>query len=172
MSAASNIILIGMPGAGKSTLGVVLAKILGMDFIDGDLLIQRTCGKTLHEIIDEQGVDGFLAIEDEVLRTIEAQNCIIATGGSAIYSPHAMEHLAHLGPIVYLDISYESLQVRLEDLHERGVVMKAGTSHDLQELYEERLPLYEHYATITVEVNDLTITQAARKVAAAVKEAQ
>lgn len=167
MTGTNNVVLIGMPGAGKSTLGVVLAKILGMDFIDCDLAIQKQYGQTLHQIIDERGIDGFLAAENEVLCDIDAENSIISTGGSAIYSQEAMAHLAELGSIVYLSISFDSLQTRLEDLHERGVVMRSGVSMDLRDLYEERLPLYQKYATITVEVDDLTITESARKVATA-----
>lgn len=163
--ASDNIILIGMPGAGKSTLGVVLAKILGKDFFDCDLAIQQQQGKKLHEIIDEYGVEEFLAVENEVLSNIDVSNSIISTGGSAIYSPRAMAHLAELGPVVYLSISYDSLKTRLEDLHERGVVMRTGVTESLRDLYDERLPLYEQFATLTVDVNDLTITGAARRVA-------
>ena len=164
---SGNIVLIGMPGAGKSTLGVVLAKILNKDFLDADLVIQNQCGKTLQNIIDAEGVDGFIQIENDVLCTIWAHNSIIATGGSAIYSEEAMAHLASIGTIVYLDISYESLVKRLGDLQERGVVLKGGVSMSLRDLYEEREPLYRTYAEITVNVDDLSITAAARKVASA-----
>lgn len=163
--AKDNIVLIGMPGAGKSTLGVVLAKILNKGFLDADLVIQGECGKTLQAIIDEAGTDAFIATENRILCGIQAHNTVISTGGSAVYSDEAMRHLSKLGPVVYLEISYESLVKRLCDLDERGVVLKGGVSMSLRELYEERRPLYESYADITVNVDDLSITAAARKVA-------
>lgn len=164
----SNVVLIGMPGAGKSTLGVVLAKILRKDFVDADLVIQNHCGKTLQEIIDDVGPNGFIAVENDVLKNLKSENAIIATGGSAVYSDEAMSHLASIGVVVYLEISYESLLGRLNDLHERGVVLKDGVSMSLRDLYDERKPLYEKHAELTVNVDDLNITAAARKVAAAV----
>ena len=163
-----NIILIGMPGAGKSTLGIVLAKILNKSFIDADLIIQNQCDKTLQKIIESLGPDGFIDVENQILSEIEAENTVIATGGSAVYSDAAMNHLASIGTVVYLKISYEAVVDRLSDLSERGVVLKGGMGMSLRELYEERLPLYEKYADITVDVNDLSITAAARKVADAV----
>ena len=163
-----NIILIGMPGAGKSTLGVVLAKILNKNFIDADLLIQSQCDKTLQKIIDAMGPDGFIEIENQVLSDLQASDTVVATGGSAVYSDEAMRHLAKIGKIVYLAISYDSLVGRLNDLQERGVVLKGGISMSLHDLYDERKPLYEKYADITVNVDDLSITAAARKVASAV----
>ena len=166
--AKSNIVLIGMPGAGKSTLGVVLAKILNMQFIDADLLIQQQTDRTLQKIIDACGPEGFIQVENQVLASIEMENTVIATGGSAVYSDEAMRHLAAIGTVVYLEISYESLASRLSDLQERGVVLKGGISMSLRDLYEERRPLYEKYADVIVNVDDLTITAAARKVASAV----
>ena len=168
--AKDSIVLIGMPGAGKSTLGVVLAKILNKSFLDADLVIQNRCEKTLQSIIDAEGPEAFIEIENRILCGIAAENTIIATGGSAVYSDEAMRHLGELGPIVYLQISYESLVDRLCDLDERGVVLKGGVSMSLRDLYEERQPLYEKYADIIVDVNDLSITAAARKVARAVRE--
>ena len=162
---ASNIVLVGMPGAGKSTLGVVLAKIANMRFIDTDLLIQERCGKTLQYLIDEQGAEAFIRIENETLSTVSADRAVIATGGSAIYSDEGMAHLATLGTIVYLQISYESLVERLVDFQDRGIVLKDGISMSLRELYQERAPLYEKYADVTVNIDDLSITAAARKVA-------
>lgn len=164
-----NIVLIGMPGAGKSTLGIVLAKIMNYNFIDADLLIQNSCDKTLQKLIDACGPEGFIQVENQVLSDIQAERTIIATGGSAVYSEAAMEHLGSIGRVVYLQISYEELKARLTDFQERGVVLKGGIGMSLRELYEERLPLYEHYADYVVNVDDLTITAAARKVADALK---
>ena len=166
-SSTGTVVLIGMPGAGKSTVGVVLAKIMNKGFVDADLVIQAQGGKTLHELIDERGPEGFISFENEVLCGLSAENSIIATGGSAAYSDEAMNHLSGIGTVVYLEISYDSLVDRLGDLHERGVVMKGGSGMSLRELYEERQPLYEKHADITVNVDGLNITSAARKVAAA-----
>lgn len=163
-----NIILIGMPGAGKSTLGVVLAKILNYDFLDADLLIQQQSDKTLQRLIDSLGPQGFIEVENQVLSNIQCARTVLSTGGSAIYSEEAMKHLGTLGPVVYLQTSLPELEKRLEDFSERGVVMRNNEIASLEDLYEERVPLYERYATITVNVDNLTITEAARKVAAAV----
>ena len=164
-----NIILIGMPGAGKSTLGLVLAKIMNYDFVDADLLIQQQSDKTLERIIDALGPEGFIQVENQVLTQIEYERTIVATGGSAIYSEEAMAHLASIGRVVYLQIDYEELKGRLSDLSERGVVMKGGIGMSLRDLFDERKPLYEKYADITVDVNGLSITAAARKVADALR---
>ena len=160
-----NIILIGMPGAGKSTLGIVLAKIMNKSFIDADLIIQNQMDKTLQKIIDSLGPDGFIDVENQILSEITAENTFIATGGSAVYSDAAMNHLREIGTVVYLKISYETLLSRLSDFSERGVVLKGGMGMSVRDLYDERRPLYEKYADITVDVNDLSITAAARKVA-------
>lgn len=169
MANADNIILIGMPGAGKSTLGIVLAKIMNYRFVDADLVIQQQCDKTLQKLIDACGPDGFIEVENEILRDMEADHTVIATGGSAVYSDEAMRHLASIGRVVYLKISYDQLIHRLSDLQERGVVLKGGIGMSLRELYDERKPLYEQYAEVTVDVDDLSITAAARKVADALE---
>ena len=143
-----SIILIGMPSCGKSTLGVLLAKKLGMEFIDSDLLIQKKRQKLLHELIKEHGNDGFLEIESEVNCSITEQNAVIATGGSAVYSERAMRHFATIGKIVYIHISYEEMEARLGDFAHRGVVMPEG--YTLRDLYNERAALYEKYAHVTV----------------------
>ena len=121
-----NIILIGMPGAGKSTIGVVLAKRLGYRFVDSDLLIQESENRLLHEILEQDGIDGFNAIENRVNASIEMDRAVIATGGSAVYGAEAMDHLKSIGTVLYLRIPYEVLKERLGDLHERGVSMKEG----------------------------------------------
>lgn len=159
-----NIILIGMPGAGKSTVGIVLAKILGMEFLDSDLLIQKREKKLLWQIIEEQGLDGFDRVEEDVNCSIETENTIIATGGSAVYSEKAMRHFQEIGTVVYLKVSCEELKKRLGDLKNRGVSIKEGQT--LEDLYEERRPLYEKYADITVDLEETDIRQAAELIAA------
>lgn len=161
-----NIVLIGMPGAGKSTLGIVLAKILNYDFLDTDLIIQHQNNKTLQRIIDACGSDGFISIENEVLSSLSPSKTIIATGGSAVYSKEGMEHLSSLGQIVYLQISYEEMKARLGNLDERGVVLKGGLGMSLRDLYEERKPLYEEYAERIINIDELSISEAAHKIAA------
>lgn len=168
-SANNNIILIGMPGAGKSTLGIVLAKILNYGFLDADLIIQNRCDKTLQKLIDSCGPEGFIEVENEILQDLSASKTVIATGGSAVYSAEAMQHLASIGTVVYLQVSYEEMVNRLQDLHERGVVLRNGIGMSLRDLYDERKPLYEQYAEMTINVDDLSITAAARKIAAAIE---
>lgn len=153
-----NIVLIGMPGAGKSTIGVVLAKKLGLRFLDSDLVIQDRCGKLLHEIMEEKGLEGFKEIEDQVNASLDVTNCVIATGGSAVYGKNAMSHLKEIGTVVYLKLSYEEISNRLGDLHERGVALKPGQS--LLSLYNERIPLYEEYADIVVDCDGLMLREA------------
>ncbi len=153
-----NITLIGMPGAGKSTIGIVLAKVLGYDFIDSDLLIQKEEGKLLWEIMRDVGNEGFRAIEERVNSQIDVSRSVIATGGSVIYCPKAMDHLRSISTVVYLKVSYQTLEHRLGDLNRRGVVLKPGQT--LLSLYEERTPLYEQYAHLTVNTGHKTVSQA------------
>lgn len=155
-----NIILIGMPGAGKSTVGVVLAKILGYRFLDSDLVIQEETGKLLSEILEDDGLREFLAVENRINAGITASRTVIATGGSVVYGEEAMEHLRAIGTVVYLKISYRDLTTRLGDLTGRGVALKPGQT--LRELYDERVPLYEKYADITVEEIGEPVEQTAR----------
>ncbi len=152
-----NIVLTGMPGAGKSTVGVVLAKKLGFAFLDSDLVIQSREGKLLHEIIEEQGVEKFWSIEEAANLSIDARRTVIATGGSVIYGGRAMEHLGRSGIIVYLQLSCEEIARRLGDLNERGVTLREGQT--LEMLYEERVPLYEQYAHITMDCERLSIRE-------------
>lgn len=146
-----------MPGSGKSTVGVILAKVLGYEFIDSDIVIQHREGMLLHEILKKKGLDGFLEIEGEVNASINVDNSVIATGGSAVYSEKAMKHFKGQSTIVYIKLSYETLVSRLGDLRERGVALKDGMT--LKELYEERCPLYERYADVVVEPQGLTVEQ-------------
>lgn len=152
-----NVVLIGMPGAGKSTVGVVLAKNLGYRFVDSDLVMQEQSGKLLHEMIAERGIEGFWEYEDEVNASLYENKCVIATGGSAVFGAHAMEHLGRIGTIVYLKLPYEEIEERLGDLAERGVTVREGQT--LKELYEERSPLYEKYAGITVDCTHKSIRE-------------
>jgi len=143
-----NIILIGMPGSGKSTIGVVLAKKLGYRFIDSDLLIQEKYDKTLERLIEENGDEGFIQIENDVNCSIDVKKTVIATGGSAVYGTQAMEHFKDIGVIIYLDVSYEELEERLGSLKERGVVSNGKST--IEEIFEDRKNLYKKYADITV----------------------
>ena len=151
----NNIVLIGMPGVGKSTLGVVLAKELGYEFVDADLLIQKREKRLLKEIIAQEGVDGFLKIENDVNAGIQTDKTVIATGGSVIYGAEAMEHLKTIGTVVYLKLDYETLDSRLGSLKGRGVVLRDGQT--LKSLYEERVPLYEKYADVIVDEHGLDL---------------
>ncbi len=149
-----NIVLIGMPGAGKSTIGVILAKSLLFDFCDTDLSIQKTTCKSLSQIINEEGIDAFIELEEKVICNETFAGCVVATGGSAVYGEKAMKKLKENGIIVYLRVSPEELQNRIKNIHTRGIAMKEGTT--IPELYSERAPLYEKYADITVECNSKT----------------
>lgn len=159
----SNMILIGMPGVGKSTVGVVLAKKLGYAFVDADLVIQSREGKLLHEIISERGVEGFWKVEESVGESIEAHRTVIATGGSAVYGAKAMEHYKQIGTVIYLSLPLEGIRKRLGDLDERGVTLRDG--QDLDSLYAERLPLYEKYADITMACEGLDIREIVERIA-------
>ena len=147
-----NIILIGLPGAGKSTLGVILAKTLGMNFIDTDILIQKNTGRRLQEIIDTDGYAAFLKKEENTILSLKNTNTVIATGGSVVYSRRAMEYLKSEGIILYLKISYEEMVRRLNNVTTRGIVLIPG--QDLRDLYEQRIPLYGKYAEIAIECSD------------------
>ncbi len=161
-----NVILIGMPGAGKSTVGVVLAKRLGYGFIDSDLVIQEHTGMLLHQIVEEKGIDGFLGVENDINASIRADKSVIATGGSAIYGKEAMAHLRSIGTVVYLKLELASIEERLGDLNERGVAVRDGQT--LEDLYAERIPYYERYADITVDCGNRMIKDIAAEIAAAV----
>ena len=144
----NNIILIGMPGSGKSSLGVVLAKKIGFGFIDSDLVIQEREGMTLERIIEKHGDAGFIQIENEVNCSISPHHTVIATGGSAVYGKEAMEHFKDIGTVVYLELPPELLEERLGSLKERGVVSNGKTT--VEEIYADRTALYKKYADITL----------------------
>ena len=150
-SQKKHVILIGMPACGKSTVGVLAAKTLGYRFVDSDLVIQETEGRRLHRIIREEGQAGFLAIEERINLTLGRDEVpsVIATGGSAVYSKAAMTHFKSVGTVVYLRLSFETVQKRLGNFTHRGVVMPEG--YTLRDLYDERCALYEAYADIIVD---------------------
>ena len=160
-----NIILVGMPASGKSTVGVILAKILGYNFVDADIVIQEKEGRKLSEIIETEGIDGFIEIENRVNAGIEVQKTVIATGGSAVYGKEAMEHYKNIGRVVYLKVDMNSLTKRLNDVKQRGVVMRDGQS--LISLYNERSVLYEKYADITVDEKNHSMEEVVADVLAA-----
>lgn len=144
-----NIVLIGMPGSGKSTIGVVLAKVLGYEFLDADLVIQKREKRLLCEIIEQDGLEAFIKIENDVNKGLDVHRTVIATGGSVVYGEEAMEHLRAIGMVIYLKLDYGPLRRRLGNLKNRGVAMREGQT--LRQLYEERTPLYEKYADIVID---------------------
>ena len=152
-----NIVLIGMPGCGKSTIGVLLAKSLLFDFLDTDLLLQNKYGKSLCDIIEENGIEGFKEIENSVLSEVQRKNTVIATGGSAVYGEKAMQNLKKGAKVIYLKLSPKAINERIKNITTRGIAMKSGTSIDT--LYAERFPLYEKYADITVDCENLSIEE-------------
>lgn len=152
-----NIVLIGMPGVGKSTVGVILAKVLGYQFLDADLVIQQQEGKLLKEIIEEVGTEGFIEVENRVNAGLNCSKTIIATGGSVIYGNEAMEHLRKIGTVVYLEVPYITIEKRLCDIKGRGVVLRDGQT--LYDLYMERTPLYEKYADLRISEEGLDVEQ-------------
>jgi len=156
-----NITLIGMPAAGKSTVGVLLAKRLGYNFVDVDIVIQERTKKLLKQMIAEEGMDGFMAVENRINAELDVDQSVIAPGGSVIYGKEAMEHLKEISTIVYLKLTYEEVESRLGNLVDRGVVLKNGMT--LRDLYNERVPYYEKYA-------DITIQEAGKNVGAVVDE--
>lgn len=164
----NNITLIGMPTSGKSTVGVIVAKILGMDFVDADIVIQNREGMKLSEIIDKKGIDGFVKCEGDAILSIEVNNTVIATGGSAVYSANAMEKLDKNSLIVYLKLEKEEFFRRLKNAKERGVVLHEGET--LEDMYNTRAKLYEKYANLTVEEKDCTLEETVAKLVNLLKE--
>ncbi len=163
-----NIILIGMPGCGKSTVGVVLAKAMGYRFMDSDLVIQEKEDRLLCDIIGQEGIEGFCRIENRINSGIEAKRTVIATGGSVVYGDEAMRHFKSIGIVVYLRLPYEEIEHRLGDLTRRGVVIHPGQT--LRELYDEREPMYRKYADIVFEAQGLTIADSVYELRHRLKE--
>ena len=165
----NNIVLIGMPGVGKSTVGVILAKILGYRFLDTDLVIQETEKRLLREIIAAEGVDGFIAAENRIVSGVSAEKSVIATGGSVVYGEDAMRNLSENGTVVYFRLDYEELTKRLGNIRNRGVVIRSGQT--LADLYAERVPLYEKYADITIDESGCGVEETVQKAVKAINEA-
>ena len=163
-----NIVLIGMPGAGKSTLGVLLAKTLNYDFVDTDIIIQNNTGHMLYEIIADRGIDEFLSIENKTLSTLECERTIIATGGSAVYNEEAMKHLGENGVICYIKLSCGEIIKRVNNIKTRGIAMKHGKT--IQDIYRERVPLYEKYADIIIEADNTGIEESIELIVSRLKE--
>lgn len=157
-----NIILTGMPGAGKSTLGVLLAKATGMFFVDTDIIIQQETKRLLQDIIDNDGTDRFLEIEEEVLMSLDTGNTVIATGGSAIYSEKAMKHLKKNGTVVYLHVDFAEIEKRVTNITTRGIVLKNGRS--LADAFGERKPLYDRHADLVIDCTGCTIEESVKKI--------
>lgn len=160
-----NLVLIGMPSSGKSTAGVLLAKKIGFGFIDCDLLIQGQEGALLCEIIEQKGAEGFLKVEERVNAGLYVSRCVIATGGSVVYCERAMEHLKTLGKVIYLKLGKDAVRQRIPSFEKRGVVMRGNVS-SLDELYDERIPLYEKYADHTVDCDGKTIDETVETIVA------
>lgn len=153
----ANIVLIGMPGCGKSTVGVLLAKALQMDFVDTDIVLQQQQGKKLQEIIDQVGNDAFLKMEEDCVRSLECDQTVVATGGSVVYGKEAMRRLHENGLVVYIRLPYEEIERRLSNLATRGVTLKKGQT--LRDLYDERIPLYEAEADYTFEPEESDVQE-------------
>ena len=164
----SNITLIGMPSSGKSTIGVLLAKRLGYSFVDVDIVIQEKEGRLLKEIIAEQGMDGFMEVENRINAELDVTHSVIAPGGSVIFGKEAMEHLRQIGTVIYLKLDYADIDRRLSDIKGRGVVLKDGQT--LKDLYDERVVLYEKYADITIAEDGLNVEQTIEKIVAQIQK--
>ena len=158
----SNIILVGMPGCGKSTVGVILAKTLGMDFIDTDLIICKKEGSTLQKIIEEQGLEYFEKTECEVGSVLDVTDTVVATGGSMVLYEDAMEHLKSTGKVVFIDVDLPELERRITNITTRGITFKAGET--LRDVYNFRREYYKKYADITVKISDSTLEETVEKI--------
>ncbi len=163
-----NLILIGMPACGKSTVGVILAKTVGMKFLDTDLLIQEREGALLQELINTKGNDYFKKVEEYVLRSVNIENAVVSTGGSAVYYPEAIKHFKKNGIIVYIKVPFETIESRLDNITTRGVTMAPGQT--LKDLYDQRAPLYEANADLVVDADGLTVEQTIEKIIESIEQ--
>ena len=163
-----NIILIGMPGCGKSTIGVLLAKAMLCHFVDTDLLLQNEYGMSLCDLIEKHGLDGFKICENEILSRISCENTVIATGGSAVYCEDGMKNLKENGICVYLKLSPSEIEKRIDNITTRGITMEKGST--ITSLYIERAPLYEKYADVTLECGNLSLESCVLAVLKAVEK--
>ncbi len=162
-----NYVLIGMPTSGKSTVGVMLAKEICYDFLDTDILLQRREKKMIQNILDEDGLDAFYKIEENALCAVKAEETVISTGGSAVYSEKGMEHICQNATVIYLELPLEEVYNRIENLHSRGI---AGLSHKhFTKIYLERKELYERYADITVDASGLNKDELLKKILKAIR---
>lgn len=152
-----NIILIGMPSSGKSTVGVIIAKHLGMSFVDTDVILQTQQNRKLQDIINTDGIEKFLEIEEKTIQSLDLSNTVIATGGSVIYSEIAMKHLKANGMVIYLNINMKTVTRRLKNIKTRGVVLSPGQT--LKEIYQKRKPLYEKYADIIINSSENSLDE-------------
>ena len=163
-----NLVLIGMPACGKSTIGVILAKTVGMHFVDTDLLIQKKEGMILQDILDTRGAEKCLEIEEAVLCGVPDEDAVISTGGSAVYSDIAMLHLKQSGKVIYLSLPLEEIEARLKNIKTRGIAM--GVGQTLADLYEKRIPLYEKYADITIKAAGLSVEECIEEIIENIKK--
>ncbi|GMQ58531.1 shikimate kinase [Vallitalea sediminicola] len=163
-----NIVLTGMPGAGKSTIGVVLAKTLGFTFIDSDLVIQKRENRLLQEIIDDIGMEKFLDVEKEAVLSIDASKSVIATGGSVIFRDESIEHLKQSGNIIYLKVSYEEIETRVDNITTRGIAMAKG--HTLSDVYDQRVKVYEKYANIVIDCDNKSLEEIVKDIKESIEE--
>ncbi len=163
----SNIVLIGMPGCGKSTIGVILAKTIGVGFVDTDLIIQQRENRLLQDIIDKDGIDAFLDCEEKAVKTVECDNTVIATGGSVVYCEDAIKHLKNNGKIFYLDVPLDEIKKRLNNISTRGIA--ANKNDSIDDVFIEREPLYKKYADVIIDLTDSTVEQAVEEICKKIK---
>lgn len=158
----ANIVLIGMPGCGKSTVGVILAKTMGVGFVDTDLIIQQRENRLLQNIIDTDGIEYFLDCEAKAIKSLKCENSVVATGGSAVYREDAIEHLKKNGKIIYLDVPLDEIKKRLNNINTRGIAAKKNKS--IEDIYNERVALYNKYADITIKTGGDSVEQTVEKI--------